>query len=85
MADPSLGCLPTGAWGGEELRKEENRRRQSPGGPERRGWSAVPCSSRGDDLEADGGVDTRSREWDLGVWVAPSEHFREEEQRRGSC
>lgn len=51
MADPSLGCLSTGAWGGEELRKEENRRRQIPGSPGRRVWVAVPCLSRGDDQE----------------------------------
>lgn len=66
MADPSLGCLSTGAWGGEELRKEENRRRQSPGSPERRGWSAVPCLSRGDDQELSATSRLTVEEWTRG-------------------
>lgn len=76
MADPSLGCLSTGAWGGEELRKEENRRRQIPGSPGRRvlGGCAMPVTwgrpRAVGSLEADGGgVDTVPGV--SGAWVAP--------------
>lgn len=58
--------MSTGAWGGEELRKEENRRRQGPGSPERRGWSAVPCLSRGDDQELSATARLTVEEWTRG-------------------